>query len=65
MPNNRIYTDPDELGIRGRIVEPEPSLSYRIAVSAGFLWYLAMLGLIGYAVWHYAPMALELVKRLQ
>lgn len=43
----------------------EPSVAYRIGVMIGFCSYLAVLGLIGYAVWHFAPMVLELVKRLQ
>jgi len=65
MTNNRIYSAPDSLGIRGRIEPLEPSVLYRLAIMAGWLSWFAVMGAIVYSVWHYAPMVFDVVKGLK
>ena len=71
ITKNRVYTMPDEYGLRGRIeyldrpaTEPM-SKTYRLALAAGWASYLIVGGLVVYAIIHYISHVLEFVKVLK
>jgi hypothetical protein len=62
---SKVSHVPDEFGIRGRIEPLEPSVLYRLCIMAGWLSWFAVMGGIGWAVWHYAPLVFDVVKGLK